>query len=463
MNDFRKSNPLAEAAKKVMDENARLRIVESKVNADMGVFSRQAVPSERLPEYDRRLREASKPGATNLTEARDTSDDADDKKNSLRRGIDHDVKKPKGEYYIEKENGDWHIFHTDKGNGKALSTHATKQQADAHLSNIQASLKESTAKEISKKLEAKDDFKKKSIKVQAADKEYGVDTERKMGKAKKNVYESIVAKHLKETSSEENHYNAMKALISKVKMKDAIKNGKPELADHLKKRRENSLAAIKEDADSIMAEIAHNLGPDVIAESEFGTAFKTARQQGKTEFEFNGKKFNTLQKGEDPAKHAADMAAQTKRAADIAKQGAPKPMPAPGTAPKDAGIGAAPVTAADTRREQMRPNPTPPSSAGVGQGANKPTAPTPTPPSTGGIAAGASNPPAPSSIPSGANRVDVNAAVSAAAQPTLSPDLAAKFMKTSPIKESTKKPYRTMTSLVESIQNKEYLGEDKKD
>jgi len=45
--------------------------------------------------------------------------------------------KNKGEYYVEKnENGDYGIYHTDKGEGKEYKSFASKKEADAYCAKM---------------------------------------------------------------------------------------------------------------------------------------------------------------------------------------------------------------------------------------------------------------------------------------------------------------------------------------
>ncbi len=49
----------------------------------------------------------------------------------------------KGEYYVDSDGDDHHVFHTDKGKGKAYGTHASKEAAQADADTRNGKVKES--------------------------------------------------------------------------------------------------------------------------------------------------------------------------------------------------------------------------------------------------------------------------------------------------------------------------------
>lgn len=395
MFDKSKPNPLADAARKIMESNAKDRQVIAELNQKLGIQDRRQLPNEKLAAYDRLLGET--------------------------------LAKP----------------------------------------NL---LKEENLQELSKDT-LKSYIKSAQREVDAVEKFQGAfpkDRQKLLMKVFKNNKEGVMRAKDRLNGFQSNDLTASKT-GNKWKIKPYSLKEKAKTPSY----------------ESILAEVRKNLGEEAIMESEFGAAFKAARQQGKTEFEFGGKKFNTMQKGEDSAKWKAEMAAQAKRGEEAAKS-PPSPQQRP-TADGESGNPVAtakepgnntPVKQAPAeptfvpKADPRQPNPAPEGPQGRGRPAptggtvqpaaaatrnmNKVNAvdvglatPTPTQP----------KPPAPVAQPTVATvPVDVKSQVSAAVNaPNDNGALQAAVNKK--IVKEEKKPYRTMTSIVESIQNKDYLNE----
>jgi|SRR6185503_7397575 len=501
MFDFKKANPLADAAKKIMQENGTRRQIETMVNESYGIQSRRQLPNEKQAEYDQFLSQALTEGLQDISKIKSLLES----RTSV--PINKELKDEKGNVYghVWKEGAEWHGEHGPTGmswaadNRKAMedmlkSHHASfvanlrsehhrnrqwlkegtqsistsqgspsvavyEDQEDQTPRNTAIAASSQNAPFVKDDLSARDDddaatdISKREASIQKDLKDAELAEGKDIGKPGKN-FKKIEGAAEKEYGSKEAGARVAGAILSKLRAKHPGK-----YPTHVKEDQDDgdwAKEAVKKYTDSkkkspkridesktpptynqVMEEIKKNLGEQALDEG-FNNAFDLARKSGETTFTYHGKSYNTRMKGETDNQWKSNL-------------GKAAPTPATPTAA---------MTASRETPEKETPNVGQLQAAGAARAdagltqSTTLTAPQPAPTkdiSTDFEKAGGSFSPqnsSPSTVP-----FDVNKEVSNSTQPPLSQDFVKQALKEAveETKPKAKPKYRTMTSVIAEI------------
>lgn len=490
MFDFKKSNPLAEAAKKIMDQNAKQRSIVAMVNEALGIQSRNQLTIQDKPSYDTLLELAQAPSGQILVET-PTRKDFQMVAELIRTHADPEKRKELALHHMEvftRQNTRFDpvrflkaagVDETDTGHKKNLK----EDQEDQTARNTQVSKTVQAAPFVKDDTKAPDDddaatdTSARSSSIQKDLKQADLAEGKDIGKEGKN-FSKIAKSAGKEYGSKEAGKRVAGAILNKLRHEHPGK-----YPTHVKEENKWALAAvhgyleeknykqdnsdiIKENTkqaptyEQVLEEIKGKLGAEVLDEG-FNSEFDLARRSGQSTFTYKGKSYNTMLKGETQAQWKSNLAkaAPPTPASPTAAMTASREGGQPGASMSASGTAQSSTGGSGSGELQARPTPHPQAAA---------PAPAPVQASKQtvdfDVNKEVSNASAPPSKPAIVN-FDVNKEVSSASSPPLSQDMVQKALKEDVLpmlarmsmaqKPKDKPRYRTMTAVYSEVRQNE--------